>query len=126
MIDTEFFQRDARDVGTQEQPHEVQGFLCLFPSAPAIVPVDSRDAEVGAWRMTDHQIPSVIEHVADIALIVLPRFVGRQEIATHRIVSTGGERIADGPGILAGDQHAQRENKTLHGTPWGVCAEIES
>jgi len=31
-----------------------------------------------------------------------------------------------GPGGLPADQHAQRENKALHGTPRGVVAESES
>jgi hypothetical protein len=45
------------------------------------------DRKVGAWRVGDHQIPPVTQNLADITLYVRPAILGRQDVATPRIVT---------------------------------------
>ena len=45
------------------------------------------DRKVGAWRMSDHQIPLVTQNLANVTLYVRPAILGRQDVATSRIVT---------------------------------------
>ncbi len=101
------FQRDPVDRGIEEELDESEGFFSLgrAPRAP-IVPVEAGGAEVGARRVGDEQIPRVVKDVADIALVVIARGGGWQEVAGPCFVSRGGEGIADGAGELTGHKHS--------------------
>jgi hypothetical protein len=55
-----------------------------------------------ARRMRDHQIPAVAKNGQHVALNVLAGALTRQKVAGPSIMPTGGERIADDTGELAG------------------------
>ena len=69
------FECNARDWRVQQERHKgkrisLLGLLFLEPAGSA-------DRQMGAWRMGNHQIPSTIESVFHIALIVMAVILGR-------------------------------------------------
>lgn len=110
------FQCNARDVCAHQQPHKVQRLVGVFPSAPTVVPMDSRHAQIGARRMRDHQIPPVVQNVAHVSLVMRSRRLCRKQVARHRIVTQCSEGIAHGAAVFAGYENFHAVKKSL-----GLC-----
>jgi hypothetical protein len=52
-----------------------------------IQPANASYSQVGAGRVSDHEVPSIIDNVFDIPLIVRAFDLGRQKVTTHGFVA---------------------------------------
>jgi hypothetical protein len=75
----------AWDGCIHQRPHKLQRFRLFHLLAMEVA--GTTDRKVGAWRVSDHQFPPVTQNLADITLYVRPAILGRQEVATPRIVT---------------------------------------
>ena len=100
--------------GRVEQVAEKRGtFDELGPTVPLLVikPAGAGDREVGARRVHDRQIPPAPrDHVADVfgdVLGLLASTLVREQVARPGVVPESSERLPDGSGVFAADQHPQ-------------------
>jgi hypothetical protein len=75
----------AWDGGIHQRSHKLQRFR-LFDLL-AMEMAGTTDRKVGAWRVGNHQIPPVTQNLANVTLYVRPAILGRQDVATPRIVT---------------------------------------
>jgi hypothetical protein len=75
----------AWDGRIHQRLHKLQGFRLLHLLAMEMA--RTTDRKVGAWRMSDHQIPPVTQNLANVTLYVRPAILGRQDVATPCIVT---------------------------------------
>lgn len=107
------FKCDMMDWRIQQQAHEVQGFglLALLgrePTRPA-------DCEMRARRVCHHDVPSFVQDVAHVALIVLAWIVAWQQIARPRIPPMTGKCVTDDSAIFARHENATKICGLDHG-----------
>lgn len=96
--------RQARRLGIEQTLHELKRLL-LDPRCPLCREVPStRHRQVRARRMGNDQIPAVIDVAQHVALNVLTRRLGREQVTTDRVVATGRESITNAPAVLTGHQ----------------------
>jgi hypothetical protein len=94
---------DLFDGCIHEQAHEGEG-LRLF-LALLVEPPRPAHGEVSAWRVSDHQIPAHVQHLAHVPAPVRPGLLAGQQVARHGIVTPFDKRIAHGGAVLAGNEH---------------------
>ncbi len=81
----------------RNDPHHERN-ACLLSSVESLPSkvTSATDCQVSAFGMKDCQIPGVINHVELIPLIMWPRGFRRKKIATHGVMPSGDEGIANG------------------------------
>src|SRR5690606_25347447 len=74
-------QSDTGNRRGEEEPHEVQRLrLCLTAGLPVehsrpwvlrgfVEPPRTRARQVGAWGMSDHEVPTIVQNVPHVSLI---------------------------------------------------------
>jgi hypothetical protein len=95
------FQRNAWDCGIQKSADKSQrlflfALFFLEPSRPT-------DGQMRARRVGNHQVPTLIQHVANVALDMLARPFRRQQVTGPRIRTTRRKRITDDAAKLTSD-----------------------
>src|SRR2546430_780738 len=79
-------------------------------------------SKVSARRMSNHQVPTLIQMSQNIVLNMLARSFCRQQVAGPRIVPQRGKGIADNPAEFAGNQNFHL-NRMVMGNSDGLrCA----
>ena len=107
-------QGDAMDGGVEQKANEVQRFS-LFTNF-VLEPSSATDAEVGAGRKCNQQVPVLVEHVTDIALEVVAFGFGRKQIAGPGIVTDRGKSVPDSSRKFTRYQRAAKSHcaSTVH------------
>lgn len=107
------FDGDLRDIAIIERHKELGAVLSvLCPGRKPFAkfrphPSVCRNRQKRAWRMPDHQIPSLIQDRDAIPLNMVSRLLAWHEIATPRIMPSLGKGIANGGAEFA-------RNKDFH------------
>ena len=71
------FKRNLGDGCFQEQTDESQRIFRLsLPSGDALVPMQPAATQVGAGRVSHHQVPALPQYVTYVPLIVRPGHIG--------------------------------------------------
>ena len=102
------FEGNVGDGGFQQGFDEGEGLGLLGLMAPK--PAGATDGQVGAGRVSDHEVPIVMQNLANIALEMRARDFRGQKIAGPGIMATGQESIPNNAGELAGNQDAHGVN----------------
>lgn len=106
------FHTDPWDIGTQQGIEEFTRDNHAIPSGPihgpilVVNPAHTGIAKVGAWRMSDHQIPPSIKDVPDIGAVmtIASTILRWQQVARLGVDSAADvEGFPDNAGELAGD-----------------------
>ncbi len=107
------FQRDVRDWRSQQCAHKVQRFGLFWQLV--FEPARTADRQMRAGRVRYHQIPSEMQDVAHVALIVCAWRLAWQQIATERGPALSAKCIAHRSRKLAGDKNAFHRSATSTG-----------
>jgi len=93
--------RNSRYRGIHQILHERKSlYTWLYYCIPA-VPV--RRGEVSAWRKRDEQIPTIVQHVSDVAKDMWPGNVAGNDVAGRRIVPATQKSVSNTAGIFTTD-----------------------
>ena len=88
------FQRYALDGRVKQTLHKRQRRR-LAPVCTLCCEVfGAADSYISARRVGDHQVPTVVDDVKDITLVVWPRRICRQQIAGHCVVPALEKSVA--------------------------------
>jgi hypothetical protein len=100
---------DSLDWSIHEQPDEferVELFLLVVSEPPS-----ASDGETSAWWVSDHQVPTVIENVAHVTLVVVAGCFSWEKVTRHRVVTGTYESISNTATELTSNEnpHARHE-----------------
>ena len=70
---------DAGDGRIHEGTHEGEGLGLLVEFV--LPPAGTAHREVGAWRVGDHHVPAIMQHVEHTTVVVRAGAFGRQQVA---------------------------------------------
>jgi len=99
-------QCDPFDWRIEQQTNEVEGILSeLRVSQATGCSVHSRDRQVGTRWVCDHEVPSIIDDVHDITLVMRAGTVCREKVATQSFMAFGNKRIADCSAVFTSNQY---------------------
>jgi hypothetical protein len=77
-------QCDAWDGCIHQRPHKIQSLRLLHLFAMEVA--GTTDRKVGAWWVSDHQIPPRTKNLANIPVDMLATILGIQQVTTPRIM----------------------------------------
>lgn len=98
---------DAANWGIHQQTDKGQGILGQLRVAQASgSPVHATNGKVGAWRVCNHQVPMLVEHITNIALVMVARLIAGQQVARPRFPTFCRKSIADSSRVFTGYQYA--------------------
>jgi hypothetical protein len=97
------FEGDSGDGCRQKHCDEIKRRLLSSVRSFGWEMTSTGNGQMRAWRMGDHQIPSVTYYVANVAAVMRAGGIGRKQVAAHRIMAEAQERIPHGAGVFAGD-----------------------
>jgi urea transporter len=87
-----------------EQPHKIQRLSLLALLAVEMPAAGHR--QMRAWRVRNHQIPFVAQHLLDWLLQVPSRIAfAWQQVTTPPVMPMAAERIADPSAVFAGNEY---------------------
>jgi hypothetical protein len=68
--------------------------------------MQTANAQVRTWRVRNHHVPAITEHVSHVALVVRPSRLGGQQVARHCIMASGDKGVADDSRKFTGYEYA--------------------
>ncbi len=91
------------DGSISKQHKKINRFLLATISLFLFPPYSAGNCQMRAGRVCYHQIPTIAQDIAHITLVVLARYLSRQQVATPGVMSTTGKCLTNNSAKLAGD-----------------------